>query len=243
MIVEVVFLPRDLRPGQLQGKTAIVFDVLRATTSMAAALNAGVTEIRIFPDTAAAVAARETLKGDYLLCGELNALPPPGFDLGNSPRAFNAQQHEGRTLLMSTTNGTRAILAAREAKNVLIAALVTASAAARVAAEIGADITLICSGTNDQISFEDVLGCGAVLEALSRMAPVIDGSDANLIARNVFAAARPDLAAALRQTRGGRNVTAAGLAPDIDYCARLDSLDVVGRVSGESPVVRRIMSA
>src|SRR5215208_4677277 len=106
MNVEVVLLPRDLKPGQLKGRACAVFDVLRATTTMAAALAAGVTEIRLFADLdSARKAAGEFDRGTKLLCGESRCLMPEGFDLGNSPGQFTPG-HRGATMFMCTTNGT-----------------------------------------------------------------------------------------------------------------------------------------
>src|SRR3954468_14343851 len=148
MQLDVVFLPSELQPGQLQGRAVAVFDVLRATTTMAAALSAGVGEIRLFPDIESARSAAQAFPGaGKLLCGEARCLPPPGFDLGNSPGAFNRESHGGRTAFMSTTNGTRAILAARDAAAGFVASLVNASAAAVALAATGRDITLLCAGT------------------------------------------------------------------------------------------------
>jgi 2-phosphosulfolactate phosphatase len=239
---EVILLPADLRPEHLDACSVVVFDVLRATTSMTAALAAGAREIRIFGDTSAALAGRDSYAKNTsgslsLLCGEESALAPPGFDLGNSPPAFTQSVCAGRALFISTTNGTRAVLAARGAQAIFIAALVNASAAARVVAETRLNVTLLCAGTNGQIALEDLLGCGAVLEALSRIRPVIDESDRVLMARRLFASARHDLPGLLRQTQGGQNIMNVGLAADIDFAARLDVFDVVGRVVGQPPVV------
>ncbi|HWE01885.1 MAG TPA: 2-phosphosulfolactate phosphatase [Tepidisphaeraceae bacterium] len=238
MRVQVVLLPHHLKPGQLDGRTALVFDVLRASTSMTAALAAGVSEIRIFADIAAAASARHAFQGNGLLCGETKAIRPPGFDLGNSPGAFNAAEHDGRTMFISTTNGTRAILACGAAKIIFVAALVNASAAAQAAGRTGLDITLVCSGTDGEVSMEDLLGCGAVIDGLSRQWPVVLESDTAAIAARLFSACKHDLTATLRDSRGGHNVTAAGLAPDIEFCATLDRFEIVGQVFGRPPVVR-----
>src|SRR5438876_11749475 len=106
MDLRVVLLPRDLDPEHTSGRAVVVFDVLRATTSMAAALAAGVGEIRVFGDLDAARAAAGRAGAEArLLCGEENCLPPQDFDLGNSPGAFTPGLHAGRTLYMCTTNG------------------------------------------------------------------------------------------------------------------------------------------
>ena len=239
MNVDVAFLPRDLPPSV--GLTVIVFDVLRATTTIAAALAAGVTEIHVFGGTAPArEAAGRT--GGVLLCGEEQCLPPPGFDLGNSPGAFARAAHARRTVYMSTTNGTRAVLAARGARRILTGALVNASAAARAASAAGDDVLLLCAGTGGQVAAEDVIGAGAVLHALRAAGHVRNASDAAWIAEELFLRHRGDLPAALRQSLGGRNVAAAGLEPDIAFAARLDALDTVGLVHGAAPPVIRALS-
>ncbi|MDB5291361.1 MAG: 2-phosphosulfolactate phosphatase [Phycisphaerales bacterium] len=239
MLVDVVLLPSDLQPHHLSGRAVAVFDVLRATTSMAAALAAGVREIRIFGDTASALAAGLGFDSPRLLCGEEKCLPPAGFDLGNSPGAFVPEKHADRVAFMSTSNGTRALLAAAPgATAVFIGAVVNASATARALTHAGLDVTLLCAGTNGQVAMEDLIGAGAVLDALERLQPIQLESDTASIAQRLFISAKRDLPAALRDTQGGKNVIAAGLAPDIDFAARLDALNVVGRAVGYPPVIR-----
>src|SRR3954470_1769538 len=99
MDAKVILLPRDLRPADLDGRAVVVFDVLRATTTMTAALAAGVREVRVFGDLAAARAAAAAFDGpaaERVLCGEENCLRPPGFDLGNSPGDFGPSACAGR---------------------------------------------------------------------------------------------------------------------------------------------------
>jgi 2-phosphosulfolactate phosphatase len=242
MNVDVVLLPEMLPKEKLGGATVVVFDVLRATTTMAAALAAGVEEIHIFGSTSAARDAARRSHG-VLLCGEERCLPPDGFHLGNSPGSFHAAPHRGQTVFMSTTNGTRAILAARGARTTLTGAIVNAGAVAealwRVAGAEG-NVVLQCSGTNANVAAEDVIGAGAVLHALRPHGRVTLASDVAQIAEDLFAANRSDLGGALRTTLGGRNVLAARLEPDIDFAARLDAIDAVGEVSAsDPPVVRR----
>jgi 2-phosphosulfolactate phosphatase len=238
MIVDLTFLPSDLRPGHLDGRSVVVFDVLRASTSIIAALAAGVAEIRIFADIESARREAADFRGPRLLCGEQNCLPPAGFDLGNSPRAFN-EAHAGRTLFMATTNGTKAIVAARSAKHVVVGALVNAAAAAARLHEIGLDATFLCAGTQGQIAMEDVLGAGAVIAELQRLGELQISSDTGRIALRLFAACRHDLREALAGSQGGQNVIRAGLEGDINFAARLNSINAVGEVrEGPLRVVR-----
>ena len=235
--LDVVLLPKYLEPRHLEGRTVVVFDVLRATTTMTAALAAGVNEIRIFAGIEEAARAASRHAGARILCGEENCLPPPGFDLGNSPGAFQRPLHAGQTAYMSTTNGTRAIVAARGAATILAGALVNASAAARAVAEEGADVTLLCAGTGGAVAMEDVLGAGAVMARLHRIQPFNPESDVALLARRLYEGA-VDLRAALTETRGGRNVVAAGLAADIEFAAAVDSVNIAGFVDQQTFAVK-----
>lgn len=229
MQLDLVMVPSLLTQRHVRGRTVIVFDVLRATTSMAAALAVGVREIFLHPTLDAARSAAGPAGADRLLCGEEKCLPPSGFDLGNSPGAF-ISTHAGRTMHLCTTNGTRALIAAKEAAALLGGALVNARAVASAAIEKRLDVTLLCAVTNGEIAAEDVLGAGAVTHALLDRQVIDFDSDGPLVACRLFEARRTNLRAALAETRGGRNVAAAGLAADIDFAARLDVLDVVGAV-------------
>ena len=226
MKVDVVFLPALLRPEHLAGRAVVVLDVLRATTTMIAALAAGVKEIHVFEDLESAVRGKQHAEPSALLCGERDCVAPPGFDLGNSPRAFDAAMHSGRTVLMSTTNGTRAIAATRTAAETLIGALTNASAVAHYLAQRQMDVTLLCAGTAGQIATEDIIGAGAIVHGL-QTADIEPKSDAVDIALRLFESSENDLRGVLRTSRGGRNVIAAGLEPDIDFAANLNSCDIV----------------
>jgi 2-phosphosulfolactate phosphatase len=133
---------------------------------------------------------------------------------------------------MSTTNGTRALIAAKGAKLLLAGAVVNASAVARVLAGAGLDVTLLCAGTNGRAAIEDVIGAGAVLAAARRLTEVRPASDVARMALRLFEASVANLRAALADGDGGRNVVAAGLEEDIAFAAALDRFDVVGRVDG-----------
>lgn len=237
MHIEVILLPRDLQSRDAAGRAVVVFDVLRATTTMTAALAAGVKEIRVFGELDAAVAAARQFNAPHLLVGERNAFKPPGFDLGNSPGAFNPEQHQGRTVFMATTNGTRAIVAAAGARVIFLGALTNADAVAEALLP-ESHITLLCSGTEGYISTEDVLGAGALIDSLSSRTKIHLDSDVAWMAHQLFRSQRGDLLVALSNSRGGRNVIAAGLTPDLTFCAKLNSSATVGIVRGSPPIVR-----
>ncbi len=227
MKVDVVFLPNHLAASDLTDRAVVVFDVLRATTTMAAAIAAGVGEIQVFDSIAAVRDAARAFGEGHILCGEERCLRPEGFHLGNSPGGFSPDSHAGRTVFMSTTNGTRALVAARDAQVLFAGALVNARATAQHLAKLGMDVTLLCAGTNGQMAMEDVLGAGAVLDELAGGANVTIASDRGRIARRLFQASRDRLHEALLDSQGGRNVVNAGLGEDVAYASRLDALGVV----------------
>ena len=209
MRIEVVFLPELLHQRDLSRLTVIVFDVLRATTTITAALAAGTANPR------------------PLLCGEIKTLRPPGFDLGNSPGEFTSEQ-AGREVYFATTNGTRAAYAVRSAAHLFAGALVNAPAVAAAAWRSRDDILLLCSGTAGEISLEDTLGCGAVCRELLALGETALANDAAKIAERLFLSAADHLPDVLRDGQGGHNIIAAGLEPDIDFCARFAEIPVVG---------------
>jgi 2-phosphosulfolactate phosphatase len=137
---------------------------------------------------------------------------------------------------MCTTNGTRALLSAREAELILPAALVNAAAVAEVLIRQELDVTLVCAGTNGEIADEDVFGAGAVIHEITRRAMTLELSGEATRTLTYFRKNKPiDV---LRASGGGQNVINAGLDADIDFAARLNVLNVVGVAAGDPLVVR-----
>lgn len=237
-VVRVIALPNLLGETDLFDRVAVVFDVLRATTTMASALSNGATEVRVFGTLGDARAARAAAQRDFggnlapLLAGEVDTLRPPDFDIGNSPGEFTAQRCGGRTILMATTNGTKALVAARSAAVLAVGALANAAATARAIAKTGLPITLVCSGTQGEVSLEDLLGCGAVIEALGPDAEL--RNDTAELARIAWVNAKANPAAVMHRTFSARNLTRAGLISDLDFCAKADQFDLACRVRDEN---------
>jgi 2-phosphosulfolactate phosphatase len=236
------FLPDLVAPEELAGGTVVVIDVLRASTTISHALAAGA--LAVIPalevDEARRIAAGFPA-GEALLGGEREGLPIPGFDLGNSPSEFRPEAVGGRTVVFTTTNGTRAMNRCRAAARVLIGAFVNLSAVCEILksdkSNLGQRIHLLCAGTRGRITREDVLFAGAVIDRLLSEGTV-DESTQNDQARIARAAWREAcdgespisaarLATELRDSQGGRNLKAIHLDRDIDDVAKLDSLRVV----------------
>ena len=229
MKVDVILRPFDVEADSIANRTVVVFDVLRATTSITAALAVGVCEIRVFGDLDSAKTAAEQYAGPKLLCGERHTVAPEGFDRGNSPGQF-VPDDATKLVFLTTTNGTKAIVAARAAPLLLTGALVNASAVARLVVGANRDVTLLCSGSDGEPSFEDLLGAGAVLSSIKSSIEISYGTDLARVAERLFLACKDDLRATLRETYGGNNIRRVHLDADIDFACRLDELTVVGKV-------------
>jgi len=231
MKVEVFFTPGALEAADVSGRTVVVIDVLRATTTIAQAIAAGARAVYPVPSVDEAARLAHTLgREDVLLCGERRCLPIEGFDLGNSPREFTAERVAGKALVMSTTNGTYAISLASGAGRVMTASFV--NLAAVIDALAGeTEVMVVCAGREGSFALEDAVCAGLLLEGLAdRSASALEGCDAMDAARALAArfAPTPEM---LAGTVAGRNLVAAGLGGDLATCAERDRLDVV-------PVIR-----
>lgn len=239
--LNVYALPHLATAEDLAGSLAVVIDVLRATTTIVHALEAGATEVIpcLEVDDARRLAA-DFSDPEAVLGGERQAVRIEGFDLGNSPAEYTPYSVGGRPVVITTTNGTRAILATRPAERVLMGAFVNASAlcARLLDAE---KISLVCAGTGGEYSRDDVLLAGLLVDRLERRSGLIWRLNAQAItARENWNTAFPGpagmgveplgpepLAAELTKSLGGQHLTAVGLEADILDAARLDRFSSV----------------
>jgi 2-phosphosulfolactate phosphatase len=232
----VHLLPSLIPPGALHGGVAVVVDVLRATSVMVQALASGCEGVVPCAEVDEAIRIRDSLPaGTALLAGERLGLPIEGFDFGNSPGSFTPETCQGKTLVMTTTNGTRAILASLEADAVFIAAFSNLMETSARLREVPSEVHIVCSGTNGLISFEDAILAGALACDIqfSRRIGLPNrqfGNDEAEIAARLWATVplgehhldQDDLAAVLSLGRGGKRVREIGLAGDIRDAARVD---------------------
>jgi len=230
----VVFEPEWLTADFLADKTAVVMDVLRATSSMLAALANGATRVVPTMEVSEARELKATLPaGTVVLGGERGGLQIDGFDVGNTPQEFAPAVVGGKTVVMTTTNGTRAILMSLGAPQVYVAAINNVGATARALAErCRGDVVLVASGTERRISWEDSFCAGAIVERLAaeqRGGPW-QLTDSAMIAQEIWQVAKRDIPAALRRGRGGRNVMKFNFDAAFAVCGALDCYDFAARV-------------
>jgi 2-phosphosulfolactate phosphatase len=216
MRVHVAFTPGEAANAPL----GIVVDVLRATSTIAQALSSGYERVYCCREIEEARALCENL-GEGLLGGERNAVKIDGFDAGASPREFLGEPRT-RTVIFSTTNGTRAILeTAARADEVLLGSLLNLDAVAAAARERGDDVSIVCAGFQGQFALDDAYCAGRIVQLLGA-----EPSDAAKAA-DAIARAWPDAHEALL----ARTYGPPGLEEDIAFCAQVGMLDVVPRLS------------
>jgi len=208
-------------PEALEGRwQPVAIDVLRATSVIVTALANGAEAVVPTLEPREALEGRDRDGGPALAAGERGGLPPEGFDLGNSPADYRPEVVGGRRVYLSTTNGTRLLLAARRFGPVLCASFRNLSAVVRA---LRGDVLLLCAGTDDQFSADDLAVAGAIVSAL----PDAAASDLAMVSRAWYEAHRDDLAGMLAATRHGRILAALGLSRDVRDCAVVDAHDLV----------------
>ena len=201
---------------------------MRATTSIAYAIAGGA---KVAPVRSLAEARRRRGRGIFLV-GERGGKPVRGFDFSNSPAALATASLRGARLVLTTTNGTGAIARCEGAKAIYAGALVNASAiAAAIAKESFPSLFLVCAGRTTGVALEDLLGAGAILDALlGKDADPLLLSDGGRLALELFRRERAHLHRYVSACESGRNLTRLGCSDDVALCARLDALNVAPRL-------------
>ncbi len=220
MRADVVFTPDEAGAAP----TGVVIDVIRATSTVCQALASGYARVLCTAEVEDARAVREA-RGEGVLGGERNAVRIPGFDLGNSPREYLEPQAE--TLVLSTTNGTRAVVAAAQrCDRVLIASLLNLAAVVEAARAHGEDVLVVCAGVQGTLALDDAFVAGRIVELLAWERTDAAEAAARLV--TTWSGAEE----AFRASKSGRNLleNAPELEEDIAFCARESVLDVVPRL-------------
>ncbi|WP_456412526.1 2-phosphosulfolactate phosphatase [Oceanithermus profundus] len=217
--------------------TALVVDVIRATTTAAFLLAVGARELVLTAEVAQARA--EARRRGALLAGERGGLPPEGFDLGNSPAEATPERVRGRAVVMTTTNGTRAALrAAGAAQRVGLAALVNAGAAVRWAAAREGDLVLVAAGREGRAALDDAYVLGALVAGFRVLEPGVRLDDGARLAQALFLA-HPEPRPMLSASAAAEALAAVGLAADVEACARIDALALVPELAAREGAALR----
>jgi 2-phosphosulfolactate phosphatase len=229
--IDVLFGVQQLTPQDVQGRVVAVIDVLRASTTIAVALAHGAKAVIPFESSEEAITrSKQFERGAVLLAGERRMLKMEGFDLGNSPLEHTTEAVEGKTVLLTTTNGTKALLAVQGARDVVVASyvnLTVVTAMLRAALRGGADITLVCAGQDRQFALEDAACAGRYVYNISKRLAEVDVNDAALAGSLIDRKYGDNLMRLFDTAAHGRALAAAGFEGDLAACAAVDSYPVI----------------
>ncbi|MGB9804710.1 2-phosphosulfolactate phosphatase [Desulfofundulus sp.] len=250
MRIDILPTTESIVQAEITGHTAVVFDILRATTTIVTAIAHGCRRVVPVLEAAEAREVAERLAGEnipVLVAGERGGRKIPGFPCGNSPLEYPPEVVGGQTLVLTTSNGTRALnAAAQKARIVLVGSLLNARAVAQEACRLGRNVTMVCAGTQGQFSLEDILGAGmVVLEILEMVEPgwlrlsarqpsALDLTDLAVAALHLAHAYLENPRRAFDHASHGRKLLNMGLAADLDWCASLNTFQVVPVVKNDN---------
>lgn len=250
MKIDLYFSPAEVPEESFRGKTAVVIDVLRASTSITTAIDNGCREI--IPtetvDNAMAIAIRLG-RNDIFLCGERGGRMVKGFHIGNSPSEYSQAAVAGKTLVYTSTNGSRAIIKSRNSDLSMIGAFVNISSVAQSTVQSENDIIILCSGEDGIFSLEDTVCGGMLITKIIEYhgAPEdVACNDAALAAQVLYRTYAHDILGMLRTTHHGRYLIEIGFDRDLGFCATIDTTAVIpllieGRVvKGDDKLYERL---
>lgn len=223
--VEVIFSPA-LFPVYFQDKNCVVvvIDVLRATSAICAAFESGVKELVPVSSVEEAIKYKE--KG-YFVGAERNAQVVEGFDFGNSPLVHQDGKFKGKSLALTTTNGTKAINIAKEANKVIIGAFTNLSAVCDFLEKEDKDVLLLCAGWKDRFNLEDTLFAGAVAEKLAKNSRFSNLADSAIASIEMYASAKDNLHQFLSKSSHRKRLSRLNMEEDIIYCLTLDKSSII----------------
>jgi len=228
MKIDLFFTHTSAAEEKLKNRTAAVIDVLRASSTICEALRNGAKEIVPLAEVSEAMELAGKLSREkILLCGEREGKIIPGYDLGNSPLEYTREIVEGKTLLFTSTNGSAAMVKASAAKNTVIACFNNISAAADYILRQSGDLTIICSGTNQQFSMDDAVCGGMLAHFLTHQCEgeveLSDAAEAACVLYHKFQGKIPLMLAGCAH---GSYLRSLGYDYDLKFCGRVDSTEV-----------------
>jgi 2-phosphosulfolactate phosphatase len=234
MRINTLLSPFNVDELYFTKKTTIVIDVLRATTTIITALNNGAKEI--IPINAVEFAVKlsgDTTSSQTILAGERNTHKIDGFGLGNSPLEFTEDVVSSKSIVLFTTNGSKAIVKAKYSSNLLIASFLNGSSVAdHVKNE--EEIVIMCSGNNGLFSFEDSVCAGFLIEELNEISIDTELDDASTVCHLLYKKNKKNLKKMMLETEHGKKLTEQGYKEDIIYSAQRNILNIVPQFSAGS---------
>lgn len=228
MRIDLFVTPQEIPLFYTKGRRVVVVDVLRACTSLAFALHAGIEQVIPVDSVEGAKQLQSTLdRASSLLAGEQDSAKVAGFDLGNSPREFQDPHLEGKTVIYALLSGPPLLTRSMEALEKLLLSFVNMGALVRyLSTKEDSELTIICSGHDGRFAMEDMVAAGMLIELLGKGNSELlnDGARAAWI---LYLAYRRELRTMIRESAAGRDLIEQGLEADLDESIRLDAVDLV----------------
>ena len=222
--IEVCLLPELINNYEITDAVVVIIDVLRASSCIVTGLSWDADHFIPLIDEKEAFSYKD--KG-YLLAGERGGIKIPGFDLGNSPFDYMQDNIKGKPVIITTTNGTRAVNSSKNASEQIIGSFLNYSAIVNFLKDANKDVILLTSGWKSNFSMEDTILAGAILEEFPGL---LFDNDATLAALSLYRTAKNDLAAFIKNCSHVRRLMKLGFARDIDFCFQFDQYAVVPRI-------------
>ncbi|WP_141432714.1 2-phosphosulfolactate phosphatase [Bacillus sp. 03113] len=224
MHIQTVAKVEEISLKQVIDKTVIVIDVLRASSTIVTALASGFTSVIPVQSADEAFALHSF---NNVLAGEWHCKKREGFEYNNSPVSIRKKDHTGKHLILTTTNGTRAIEKARKADSLFIGCFLNASACMNQAMKQHRDITIYCAGTRNEFALEDGLAAGFMVHLAKKQTPSIEICDFSEAMESCYLQLAHRLPNLLYTTTTGKRLVKHQYTEDIDYCSQIDLLQIV----------------
>jgi 2-phosphosulfolactate phosphatase len=228
--LEVCLTPALLPLFTLEGRIAVVIDIFRATTSICYGIENGAEAIIPVAEVHQCIAYRDN-GFDHLLAAERNGEVVDGFDFGNSPFSYTREKVGGKTVVLTTTNGTHALHQSIKAKRIVIGSFLNLTALCNWLAAQPEDVLLVCAGWKNNFNLEDTLFAGAVADQLIHQEYKLD--DAAIAALDLYQLAKDDLNGYLKKTSHSERLKQLGIEADIAFCLNVDIATTIPVLDGE----------
>ena len=234
MRIDLFFIPHQTDELALREKTVIVIDVLRASTTIITALSNGAREIIPVTTVESAVKISGNLFGDVILLGgERNGRMIDGFSLGNSPAEYTAERVRGKAIILSTTNGSQALVKARYARELFVCGFVNIGTVADALWRTPRDFTIVCAGNDGALSMEDSVCAGMLISRIAASGGAEpEMSDGALVARTLHRTFGRGILKMIRSSEHGRRLQEIGMGADLKLCSGIDTLPVLPLLEG-----------
>ncbi|MEI6100946.1 MAG: 2-phosphosulfolactate phosphatase [Eubacteriales bacterium] len=227
MQITVAITSKYFKSGELTDKTAVVVDVLRASSTIITAIQHECDRIIPAASPMEAAKIKKASEGEVLLGGEMESKIIQGFDKGNSPLEYMDQSVLDKTIIFSTADGSITIKKCDEAAEVLIGAMLNAAAVAKRVIDIGRDTYLVCAGTQGKFSTDDVLAAGCILDRIMQLDASVELDDLGKVAIKMYLHAKSNMISAMEGCRQYEYLAETGHQGDVKFCLQEDIYPIV----------------